>query len=77
MRTGIDRRAALQATGASPAGRRTSLKITGLIRYQIGPFERDEFQKYAGKRGRIIPPSGGHPVGTFCPRKEPMTSDGG
>lgn len=41
--------------------------ITCLIRYQIDPFQRDDFRKYAENWGRIIPRCGGHLVGYFLP----------
>ncbi len=37
------------------------------IRYQIDPFQREEFKKYAENWGRIIPRSGGHLLGYFLP----------
>jgi hypothetical protein len=43
------------------------MTITCIIRYQIDPFQRDEFQKYAANWGRIIPRCGGHLVGYFLP----------
>jgi len=43
------------------------MKITCFIRYQIDPFQRDEFKKYAENWGRIIPRCGGHLVGYFLP----------
>jgi hypothetical protein len=43
------------------------LTITCLIRYQIDPFQRDGFKKYAENWGRIIPRCGGHLVGYFLP----------
>jgi hypothetical protein len=43
------------------------MTITCLIRYQIDPFQRDAFQKYADNWGRIIPRCGGHLVGYFLP----------
>src|SRR5579871_3212384 len=46
---------------------RSSMKITCFIRYQIDPFQRDEFQKYAENWRRIIPRCGGHLVGYFLP----------
>jgi NIPSNAP len=46
---------------------RSSMKITCFIRYQIDPFQRDEFKKYAENWGRIIPRCGGHLVGYFLP----------
>jgi len=41
--------------------------ITCFIRYQIDPFQRDAFRKYAENWGRIIPRCGGHLVGYFLP----------
>ena len=43
------------------------MKITCFIRYQIDPFQRDEFKKYAENWGRIIPRCGGQLVGYFLP----------
>ena len=43
------------------------MKITCFIRYQIDPFQREEFRKYAENWGRIIPRCGGHLVGYFLP----------
>ena len=45
------------------------MKITCLIRYQIDPFQRDLFQKYAENWGRIIPRCGGHLIGYFLPHE--------
>ena len=41
--------------------------ITCVIRYQIDPFQREGFKKYAENWGRIIPRCGGHLVGYFLP----------
>jgi NIPSNAP len=41
--------------------------VTCVIRYQIDPFRREEFRKYAGNWGRIIPRCGGHLIGYFLP----------
>jgi hypothetical protein len=41
--------------------------MTCVIRYQIDPFQRDVFQKYAENWIRIIPRCGGHLVGYFLP----------
>jgi hypothetical protein len=41
--------------------------MTCVIRYQIDPFQRDEFKKYAENWSRIIPRCGGHLVGYFLP----------
>jgi hypothetical protein len=54
-------------TLGSPTPRRTPMTITCVIRYQIDPFQRDEFKKYAENWGRIIPRCGGHLVGYFLP----------
>jgi hypothetical protein len=75
----IDRREAIGASVAmgawltlgskSPAMalRRESMTITCVIRYQIDPFQRDGFKKYAENWGRIIPRCGGHLIGYFLP----------
>src|SRR5208282_599795 len=43
------------------------MTITCVIRYEIDPFQRDGFQKYAENWGRIIPRCGGHLIGYFLP----------
>lgn len=43
--------------------------ITCIIRYQIDPFKRDEFQIYAENWGRIIPRCGGDLIGYFLPHE--------
>jgi len=53
--------------GDSLATKRIPMKITCFIRYQIDPFQRDAFKKYAENWGRIIPRCGGHLVGYFLP----------
>ncbi len=45
------------------------MTITCLIRYQIDPFQRDAFQRYAENWGRIIPRCGGHLIGYFLPHE--------
>jgi hypothetical protein len=45
------------------------MTLTCFIRYQIDPFQRDEFQRYAENWGRIIPRCGGHLVGYFLPNE--------
>lgn len=45
------------------------MKVTCLIRYQIDPFQREAFKKYAENWGRIIPRCGGHLVGYFLPHE--------
>ncbi|HKW88918.1 MAG TPA: NIPSNAP family protein [Candidatus Acidoferrales bacterium] len=43
------------------------MTIACFIRYQIDPFQRDEFKKYAENWGKIIPRLGGYVVGYFLP----------
>ncbi len=43
--------------------------IVCVIRYQIDPFQREAFKKYAENWGRIIPRCGGHLVGYFLPHE--------
>jgi hypothetical protein len=49
------------------APREKSTMITCFIRYQIDPFQKENFRKYAEAWGRIIPRCGGHLVGYFLP----------
>ena len=55
-----------RAARAEPPTMKT-MTITCFIRYQIDPFQRDEFAKYAENWGRIIPRCGGHLIGYFLP----------
>jgi hypothetical protein len=50
-----------------PDGKRTTMTITCVIRYQIDPAQREGFAKYAENWGRIIPRCGGRLVGYFLP----------
>jgi len=43
------------------------MKLTCFIRYQIDPFQTEDFRTYAENWGRIIPRCGGHLVGYFLP----------
>ncbi|HVM94680.1 MAG TPA: NIPSNAP family protein [Terriglobales bacterium] len=43
--------------------------ITCFIRYQIDPFQNEEFRRYAENWGRIIPRCGGHLLGYFLPHE--------
>ena len=52
---------------AESSAMREPMKITCVIRYQIDPFQRDEFKKYAENWGRIIPRCGGQLIGYFLP----------
>src|SRR5579863_5435679 len=52
-----------------PATRGISVSIVCVIRYQIDPFQRDAFKKYAENWGKIIPRCGGHLIGYFLPHE--------
>lgn len=43
------------------------MRITCFIRYQIDPFQKEQFRTYAENWGRIIPRCGGQLVGYFLP----------
>jgi hypothetical protein len=45
------------------------MTITCFIRYEIDPFQRDAFERYAQEWGRIIPRCGGHLIGYFLPHE--------
>ena len=45
------------------------MPITCMIRYEIDPFQKNEFKEYAENWGRIIPRCGGHLVGYFLPHE--------
>jgi hypothetical protein len=45
------------------------MAITCFIRYQIDPFQRDAFKRYAQAWGRIIPRCGGELIGYFLPHE--------
>ena len=45
------------------------MTITCFIRYEIDPFQRDGFKKYAENWKRIIPRCGGHLIGYFLPHE--------
>jgi hypothetical protein len=73
-REAIGRIAALFATypmgDNAPVGflsRGRLMTITCIIRYQIDPFQRDGFKRYAENWGRIIPRCGGYLIGYFLP----------
>jgi hypothetical protein len=62
--------AALSVAGDARAksdAKGTPMTIMCVIRYQIDPYQRDAFKKYAEDWGRIIPRCGGHLVGYFLP----------
>src|SRR5512137_208434 len=45
------------------------MPITVFIRYQIDPFQREEFRAYAARWCEIIPRCGGELVGYFLPHE--------
>ena len=45
------------------------MPVTCFIRYQIDPFQRDSFKRYAEAWGRIIPRCGGELIGYFLPHE--------
>jgi NIPSNAP len=45
------------------------MPLTCFIRYQIDPFQRDEFRAYAERWCEIIPRCGGDLVGYFLPHE--------
>jgi hypothetical protein len=45
------------------------MAITCFIRYQIDPFQREAFRRYAEAWGRIIPRCGGQLIGYFLPHE--------
>jgi NIPSNAP protein len=57
----------MEAFGRAGPWRAKNMTITCIIRYQIDPFQRDAFKKYAENWGRIIPRCGGHLIGYFLP----------
>ena len=46
---------------------KASMSITCFIRYQIDPYRRDEFAKYADGWSKVIPRCGGDLIGYFLP----------
>ena len=45
------------------------MTVTCFIRYQIDPFQREAFKRYAEAWGRIIPRCGGNLIGYFLPHE--------
>jgi NIPSNAP len=64
--------AATTAGATAEAGHdagKAPMAICCFIRYQIDPYQLDEFRKYAAGWGHIIPRAGGHLVGYFLPHE--------
>ena len=68
----------LAATSVAMALERksSSMTLTCFIRYQIDPFQREAFQKYAETWSTIIPRCGGRLVGFFHMRARKMWPGG-
>ena len=47
----------------------SKMTITCVIRYQIDPYQREGFKRYAENWGKIIPRCGGHLVGYLLPHE--------
>jgi len=45
------------------------MAVTCVIRYQIDPFQREAFRRYAETWGRVIPRCGGDLIGYFLPHE--------
>src|SRR5205807_2282690 len=45
------------------------MPIACFIRYEIDPFQKENFREYAANWGRIIPRCGGHLIGYFLPHE--------
>jgi len=45
------------------------MAVTCLIRYEIDPFQKEDFRTYAGNWERIIPRCGGDLIGYFLPHE--------
>ena len=45
------------------------MHLVCFIRYQIDPFQKEEFRRYSEEWGKIIPKCGGHLVGYFLPHE--------
>src|SRR5215470_370895 len=52
-----------------PKSEEDPMTIVCFIRYEIDPFQRDDFEQYASNWGRLIPRCGGHLVGYFLPHE--------
>jgi hypothetical protein len=59
--------AALWSGATTSPVRSDKVTITCFIRYQIDPYQKEVFKKYAENWGRIIPRCGGHLIGYFLP----------
>ena len=55
--------------GGVQSTQRIAMAIVCFIRYEIDPFQRDAFKRYAQAWGRVIPRCGGDLIGYFLPHE--------
>ena len=55
------------STSASAAEADSGVRVACFIRYQIDPFQKEAFRRYAERWGGIIPRLGGRLIGYFLP----------
>ncbi len=55
--------------GASAHQEKKTMNVVCCIRYQIDPYKRDGFARYAEAWGKIIPKCGGDLIGYFLPHE--------
>ena len=73
--TGLLAPQSLEARGAPPASHQSheagtpKMSIVCIIRYEIDPFKREAFRRYAVAWARIIPRLGGQLLGYFLPHE--------
>src|SRR5512137_774921 len=60
---------AAAAPDERPINQEISMTIVCCIRYQIDPFKREQFARYAETWGTIIPRCGGDLLGYFLPHE--------
>jgi hypothetical protein len=58
-----------ERTLSAPNFHERIMPLTCFIRYQIDPFQREAFRRYAENWGRIIPRCGGRLIGYFLPHE--------
>jgi hypothetical protein len=57
------------SSAPQPPRKEVTMKVVCFIRYQIDPFQRDAFRKYAENWAHIIPRCGGQLLGYFLPHE--------
>jgi len=67
LRHATKRRTADRRETAGSSPRETAMALTCFIRYEIDPFQREAFRRYAEQWAPVIPRCGGHLVGYFLP----------